>query len=223
MKEDWADARILFHFNGVPVKARPSFWPMWLSTWPALIWLAKRRKAERGWPEAIMVGTAAMPIPITADVGHALAHTVSARLGGAPMDEIRLAADMPRTIYFDNDVSPDAHRIRALGGPIFSGLGFLLSLLLWRATKRGKLGRELAGIACASHGLLFAGSLMPLPVVDGGTLLKWTLIDRGAMAEEADEQVKRAGIMAGLTVALALLLSIGYVLWVTFKNDKGNL
>ncbi len=223
MKEDWEDARILFFANGVPVKARRSFWPMWLSSWPALIWLAKRRGPERCWSDCLLLGTAALPIPITADVGHALAHTISARLAGAPMDEIRLAADMPRTIYFDDDVSPDAHRMRAIGGPIFSGLGFLLSLILRCATKQGTAGRELADIACASHGFLFAGSLMPLPVVDGGTLLKWTLIDRGSTAEEANWQVKRAGIVAGLTAALLLLVGIGYSRWMTLSKEKSGL
>ncbi len=223
MNDDWGNARLLFYANGVPVKVRPSFWPMWLSSWPALIWLAKRRGPERPWSECLLLGTAALPIPITADVGHALAHTVSARLAGAPMDEIRLAADMPRTIYFDSDISPDAHRIRASGGPVFSGLGFLLSLLLRCATKQGTAGRELADIACASHGFLFAGSLMPLKIVDGGTLLKWTLIDRGSTVEEADNQVKRAGIAAGLAVALLLLVGIGYSRLVTLRKQKGGL
>lgn len=208
MNQDWADARILFHFKGVPVKVRPSFWPMWLSGWPALISLAKRRRPERSWKESILMGTAAMPIPLTADLGHALAHTVSAKVAGAPMDEIRLAADMSRTIYFDNDVSPDTHRIRALGGPVFSGLGFLLSLIWRRFSKPGSSSRELAGISCASHGMLFAGSLMPVAIVDGGTLLKWTLIDKGWTAEEADKQVQRAGIGTGIIVVGVAMLGI---------------
>ena len=208
MNQDWAEARILFHFNGVPVKVRPSFWPMWLSGWPVLIWLAKRRRPERSWTESVLMGTAAMPIPLMADLGHALAHTISARAGGAPMDEIRLAADMPRTIYFDNDVSPDAHRIRALGGPIFSGLGLLLSLLWRRFSKQGSAGRELADVSCASHGMLFGGSLMPITIVDGGTLLKWTLIDKGWTAVEADKQVRRAGIGVGIGVGMTAVVGL---------------
>ncbi len=85
---------------------------MWLSSWSLLIWLAKQRNPERSWWQCVFMGTVAMPIPVTADVGHALAHTVTAKAAWAPMDEVRLAADMPRTIYFDNEVTPDQHRLR---------------------------------------------------------------------------------------------------------------
>lgn len=216
MNQEWSDARVLFRFNGVPVKVRPSFWLMWLSGLPVLIWLAKRRRPERSWPKCVLIGTAAMPLPLIADLGHALAHTVSAKAVWADMDEIRLAADMPRTIYFCNDVSPDQHRLRATGGPIFSSLGLLLSLL-WRwFSKAGSPSRELAEISCVSHGFIFFGSLMPISLVDGGTLLKWTLIDKGWDPTEADKQVRRTGIRFVIIVAVA---TIGFLLkWLAGRS-----
>lgn len=67
-------------------------------------------------------------LALLADVGHACAHTVSARLAGAPMDVILLGADMPRTLYWNNDVPPRAHIMRSLGGPVYSGVGLLMGL-----------------------------------------------------------------------------------------------
>ena len=53
------------------------------------------------------------------------------------MDEVRISLGMPRTLYRDNAVSPNAHRVRALGGPIFNLVGLLLSLAIYRAARRG--------------------------------------------------------------------------------------
>ena len=101
------------------------------------------------------------------DFGHAIAHIFSARYAGAPMDEIRISANMPRTLYWNNAVSPDVHRLRALGGPIFSALSCLLSLATYRAVPRHAVAHELAGWSALGHGLLLLLCLMPVPVVDG--------------------------------------------------------
>jgi Zn-dependent protease len=113
------------------------------------------------------------------DLGHALAHIFSARYAGAPMDDVRLSGGMPRTLYSNNDVSPDVHRIRALGGLVFNLLGFLLSSLTYLAVPHRSVARELAATSAAGHALLLIASLMPVPVVDGGTLMKWTLVAHG--------------------------------------------
>lgn len=43
---------------------------------------------------------------------------------------------------------------------------------------------------------------MPVGMVDGGTLLKWTLIDKGMSGVEADRQVWRAGIAVGIVLGV---------------------
>jgi hypothetical protein len=141
-----------------------------------------------------------------ADLGHALAHTVSARWAGAPTDEIQVSSGMPRTIYFDNDVSPRAHQLRALGGPVFNAAGLLVALLQRALSPRDSVMHELANWSCISHGVLFAGSLMPLPVVDGGTILKWALVERGHTPAAADVAVQRASLATGATTTAAGLL-----------------
>ncbi len=184
--------RTLFTFNRVPVKAQPLLWPMLLLVWVGLILLRRRLRPEQSPARTVWVGTLWTFLLLPVDFGHALAHTVSARWAGAPMDEVRLTADIPRTIYYDNDVTPRQHCQRAIGGPIYNAIGLLISLV-WRSlAKRGSLSRELAGVSSVGHGLIFAGSLLPVPFFDGGVLLKWSLVARGLSPEEADRRVRQA-------------------------------
>jgi hypothetical protein len=73
-------------------------------------------------------------------------HTISARLAGAPMDEILLSSGMPRALYRNNKVLPQTHIHRSLGGPIFSLIGSWLSLLWWQRAGlpilRGRKGQR---------------------------------------------------------------------------------
>lgn len=153
-----------------------------------------------------MVGALSTSTLIVADIGHAIAHIVSARYAGAPMDEILVSPGMPRTIYFDNDVPPQAHRMRALGGPIYSALGLLSSLVVRGLAPRDSAVHEIAGWSCVGHGFIFAGSLAPLPIVDGGSILKWTLVEQGRTPAEADEVVKRVNLAMGGTATTAGLV-----------------
>ena len=149
----------------------------------------------------------ALPVALFADVGHAMAHTVSARMAGAPMDEILLSSEMPRTLYENNDVVPGVHIMRSMGGPIFSLMCVILSLL-WRSlSPRKSISRELAEISLVGHGFILLGSVAPLPMVDGGIILKWRLVQAGRSVEQADQTVRRAscGLGAALLVAGAVL------------------
>jgi hypothetical protein len=168
-----------------------------------------------------------MILLLIAEIGHAIAHIFSARYAGAPIDEIHISVQegMPRTLYWNNEVSPDVHRMRASGGLIFNLLGLLLSLVIYAAVPRNSIAAELAAWSAAGHGLLLIMSLAPVPMVDGGTLLKWTLVARGRAVPEADEIVRRVdwglGIVAGIVglvlitmriwIAGAILMGIGAV------------
>ena len=119
------------------------------------------------------------------------------------MDKILLSADMPRTLYANNDVPPRTHIIRAIGGPIYSAIGLAISLL-WRSfSPPASLSRELADISSFYHGMIF-GCLIPLPIVDGGTILKWSLVEKGYSPEEADGIVKITG-----PVVITILAVVG--------------
>ena len=204
---------ILYHFNGVPVVAQPDFWPAPIMLTGVLTWAAGKRKPERSWLQRLGVALVAMPITIFADIGHAMAHTISARYAGAPMDEIRLSSGMPRTLYRDNAVSPQIHIQRSLGGPIFSLIGFTLSLLWRQFSPHGSLSRDLAEASLVGHTFILFGSATPLPMVDGGTILKWKLVEAGESPDQADETLHKISFFLG-----AALLILGSMLGVFGKR-----
>jgi hypothetical protein len=188
---------------GTPVVVEPVVLANVLALGGTLFWQAGRHKPGRPWTARLLVGGLSTVVLLAADLGHALAHILSARLARAPMDEIVVSAGMPRTLYHDDDVPPQAHRLRALGGPVFNALGLLASLVLRFLAPRDSLGRELAGWSCLGHGLLLGGSLAPLPFVDGGTLLKWTLVDGGRTQDEADAVVRQVDLALGAAATTA--------------------
>ena len=203
----------LFRFNDVPVKVQPAFWPIPFLVTGVLAWIAGLRRPDRSWVQRLTVGLVALPVALLADIGHAMAHTLSARLAGAPMDEILLSAQMPRTLYENNDVQPPVHILRSLGGPIFSLTCVTLSLL-WRSlSPQGSISRELAETSLVAHGFILAGSVAPLPMVDGGIILKWQQVQAGRSVEQADRVVHRASL--GLGTAF---LSVGAVLGLIQKR-----
>jgi hypothetical protein len=187
----------LFRFNGVPVVARADFWPAPVMLTGLLAWVAGLRNPERSWLQRLGVGVLAMLAALPADLGHAMAHTISARLAGAPMDEIFLSSGMPRTLYKNNAVSPHTHVMRSLGGPIFSLIGFTLSLLWRRKSTAGSLSRDLADASLAGHSLILLGSVAPLPMVDGGIILKWKLVEAGQSIDQADRTVHKTSLVLG--------------------------
>ena len=197
------DLPTLVTVGGTPVKVKPAFLVNMFGLWGLLSWLAGRDRPERPWPVRLLAGALSTVALMGADVGHAMAHIVSARYAGAPMDEILLSEGMPRTLYHDNEVPPRVHRLRALGGPVFSVLGLLASLILRALAPRGSLVRELAGWSSLGHGFILSGSLVPLPIVDGGTLLKWTLVEQGRTEEEADGAIRQIDLGLGVAAATA--------------------
>jgi hypothetical protein len=199
----------LFRFNRVPVVARPSFFPAPFLLWGLLAWLAGIRKPGRPWLNRLLLGAVQAPLALSADLGHAMAHTLSARQAGAPMQKILLSSGMPRTLYQENDLPSQTHIRRSIGGPLFSLSGFALSLLWRRLTRPRSLDRELADVACASHAFILVGSLAPLPMVDGGIILKWKLVQRGRSPEAADRAVRRVSLASGTSLlGLGALLAL---------------
>ncbi len=188
---------------GVPLEISPGFFANLVALWAGMSWLSGRQHPQRRWPDRLLAGLLSGMALVLADVGHAYAHSVSAQLAGAPMDRIKLSSGMPRTIYDDEDVPPRAHRMRAMGGPIFSALGLVASLLVRAIIPRKSIAHEVANWSSIGHGLIFTGSLAPLPIVDGGSLLKWTLVDHGRTTDEADRIVQQAGVATGVAATSA--------------------
>jgi hypothetical protein len=56
-------------------------------------------------------------------------------------------------------------------------------------------------------------SLAPLPAVDGGTILKWTLVTNGKTEREADKLVHRVDWMLGAAVVFIGVVLIVMKIW----------
>ncbi len=201
---------ITMRIFGVSVKVEAAVLVPVVGLWGGVTWVGLRRHPGRGFGRGALSGLATALALMPAEWGHPFAHVASARLAGAPMDEIRISLGMPRTLYWNNAVSPNAHRLRAIGGPIFNALGVLLSVAIYAGVRRNSLARELAAWSAIGHGLLLLMSLSPVPVVDGGTLLKWTLVARGWSEADADATVRRVARGMG---PLAGIIGVGLVVW----------
>ncbi|MCP4428104.1 MAG: hypothetical protein GY803_26760 [Chloroflexi bacterium] len=203
----------LFVFNGTPVKVRPGFWFMVLGLWAPLAWLGRWRWPGQSPGAYALVGGIGMLLAMIADVGHACAHTISARLANAPMDVILLGADMPRTLYADNEAPPRAHIIRALGGPVYSGIGLLIGVGWLVLASPDTAVRYLGEIWTLTSGGIFLALFAPLPIVDGGVILKWALVMGGRTEARADKLVKRLGLGLGVGLLATAVFFLVKTVW----------
>lgn len=192
-----------FRVFGTPVRVKPEVLLLVSGLWAgATVW-GLFWHPQRGFWQAVLIGFITMLLLTLADFGHALAHIFSARYAGAPMDEIRVTiTQMPHTLYSNNAVSPDVHRLRALGGPLFNAAMLILSAALLAVAPPNSIVWELAAWSTAAHGLMLIMSLAPVPGVDGGTFLKWTLVARAWPEVRAEAAAQRLGWLYGVTVAL---------------------
>lgn len=152
------------------------------------------------------LATFTMPVVLGSEWGHNLAHAAVANWIGKPMDAIRITWGMPLCVYFDIEdasVTPRQHISRALGGPLFSLMLLLSSLAVQRLSPKDSLSQEIAGVSVATNTFLSTVSLLPIPGIDGGPILKWSLVDRGRTVEEADQVIRK--VDAGLGIALAFI------------------
>lgn len=195
---------------GVSVTVEAAVLVPLVGLWGGVTWVGRRRHPNRSFGRSALVGLATVLALMPADLAHPFAHVASARLAGAPMDEIRISMGMPRTIYRNNAVSPAAHRLRAVGGPIFNAVGLLLSLATYGGGRRGSVARELAAWSALGHGWILGMSLAPVPAVDGGALLKWTLVARGWSEADADAAVRQVARGTGV---VAGCVGVGLVAW----------
>ncbi len=199
---------------GTSVKASFTVLPIIVFVWGVVTWLGLYWHPARGLEQGLLIGFASTILLLVAEFGHPLAHIFSARFAGAPMDEVRIAADMPRTLYKDNDVTPYSHLMRALGGPIFNVIGLLLSIAIFEIVPANSILREWMAWSAGGHGLLLIMSLTPLPPVDGGAILKWTLVAKGKTEQDADKVVRQ---IDWVLASIAGIIGIGLIflkLWV---------
>ena len=196
-------ATVTLNVFDIKLTIKPGFWGTLAALWGVMTWVAGRGHPERSLPARLCIGFVAVIIMIPADLAHAFAHTLSAKRAGAPMDEIVLGMHMPHTLYYDNDVPPTAHRARALGGPVYSTAALAADLATRQMTPHDSVLHDLLGWSAAANAMILVGSLLPLPFVDGGSILKWSLVERGLTEEEADRTVRQVNLGLGAAAGAA--------------------
>ena len=197
-----------------PVNIKPVVLVNLIVLWGFAAWFGLYQHPNRNLGMGLLDGFMFMIVLIIADFGHAIAHIFSARYAKAPMDEILIAAGMPRTLYTDNNVSPAAHRMRAIGGPVFSTLGLLLSIVIYSITANNSVIREIVAWSIAGHSFILLGCLLPLPILDGGTILKWTLVEKGRTEPESDQILKQVNwFLGGIVGVIGAVLMVAQM-WI---------
>lgn len=171
----------------------------WLPLTQLVVWTLFTREAAKRKPNASRLkwsaeGFLKMVVMLGSEWCHNLAHLVVSNLIGKPMDEMRIQLGLPRCIYQDinnRDVTPRQHILRSLGGPV---INLLLLPVTWRArqlTKPGSVAGETAKTAYQTNLFLSLVSLLPIPGIDGGPILKWSLVKKGYENQEADKIIQQ--------------------------------
>jgi len=208
------DFNIVGEVFDTPVVVKGKTWlpVLELFVWGFTSWLAGKRRAERTMLERMVVGAITMPVLVGLEWAHNFAHAAVASRIGKPMDAIRITWGTPLVIYFDvNDptVTPREHILRALGGPVFNALLLPVALYLRHHAHPRSITRDLADVAVGMNTFLCTVSMLPIPGIDGGPILKWSLVESGRVPEEADQVVRKVNSVFGMILAILSALAVG--------------
>jgi hypothetical protein len=205
-----ASSEILTMIGSTPVTYRG--WS-WIPITQFVAWVFFTKQASRRKPADSIIhwtveGTLKTIVTLGSEWCHNLAHLLASNLIGKPMDELRVQMGMPRCIYNninDPEVSPRQHVVRSLGGPIMNMILLPISWFYKKVSKPDTITGETAKLFYQTNLFLSLISLLPIPGIDGGPLLKWSLVDRGCSIEEADEAVRKTN--GPLAMAMGLFSS----------------
>ncbi len=187
----------------------------WLPITQLLGWIFFTWKASRRKPGDTIIDWSGEGILLTAvSLGsewcHNLAHLFASNLINKPMDQLRILLGMPRCVYYDlNDpaVTPRQHLVRSLAGPLINLILLPITGFFKKNTEPGSIAGETAKTAYQTNLFLSLISLLPIPGIDGGPILKWSLVKGGRTIQEADRVVKNlngpAAILLGLFSSMA--------------------
>jgi len=187
-----------------------------LLLWVIMTRVSRKNKPDKGFFWHISEGALTSSALLGAEWCHNLAHVYLANRIKKPMDELRIQMGMPRCIYIeinDRAVSPRQHIIRSLGGPLINLLLIPIAALIRCTTNPGSIARETANVFLRTNIFLFSVSVLPIPGIDGGPILKWSLVDKGYDIGEADQVVQN--VNGPLSIILGLFSS-----WSFLTNKK---
>ncbi len=206
--------RILGYLGNTPITIEGYTWlPLaQLATYLGVIVYRTRQSPDKRMIEHIRSAGISTVAILGSEWLHNLAHVAASNLIHKPMDEMQIFAGMPRCIYYeinDLEVTPMEHIKRAAGGPLLNASLLPLLLTLRRICPINSTARELWDVALGMNIFLATVSLLPIPGIDGGPMLKWTLVDRGYSPTQADQTVRRAN--GPLAIFLAIAGALAYL------------
>ena len=189
----------------------------WIPITQLIVWIIFTRNASKRNPKKPAFywsteGFFKMAAMLGSEWCHNLAHAFAANKVGKPMDQMRIQMGMPRCIYNklnDEEVTPRQHIMRSLGGPIFNLVMLPIAAILRLFSKPNSIANETAKTAYQTNLFLSTTSLLPIPGIDGGPLLKWSLVEKGYKIKDADQVVQETN--GPLAVLLGLFSSWSFI------------
>ena len=190
-----AGEMVFTRIGETPVTSRGISWlPITqLLGWIFFTWKASRRKPGDTIIDWSGEGILLTAVSLGSEWCHNLAHLFASNLINKPMDQLRILLGMPRCVYYDlNDpaVTPRQHLVRSLAGPLINLILLHITGYFKKNTEPGSIAGETAKTAYQTNLFLSLISLLPIPGIDGGPILKWSLVKGGRTIQEADRVVK---------------------------------
>ena len=199
---------VVGHIFGTPmvVKGWTGLPLLELGSWIILSWVAGRKQPDWSLRKRLTAGAITTTIFMGFEWCHNLAHAAAASSIGKPVDAMRIFFGTPLLIYYDiNDqqVAPTQHITRALGGPSFNAVMIPFSWLAKRYSQEGTLSHYAASFTLGTNMFISMVSLLPIPGIDGGPILKWSLVEAGRTPADADGIVKGVNLAMGSALGVA--------------------
>jgi hypothetical protein len=214
------DPEVVGYVFDAPLVARGWSWiPLaQFAAWLIFSYLTGKRHPDEGWWKRFESGGLMMSSVLGSEWCHNLAHAAAAKWVGKPADEIRIVLGMPLLVYHDIDdqtVAPCQHIIRAIGGPLANIILLAATSFIKRFIKTETIGIEIVDAARNTNFVLLIAGLTPQPWLDGGAVLKWSLVSKGSSLEEAEKTVRKANYAAaaGFSGAAAAAFSRSKKAW----------
>ena len=192
---------------GAPLVVKGLSWCRWPSWRPGRSWPGSPAAASpaqlgpgagRGRPDhagRAGLGVAAQP-------GPRRGRPAGRQTDGRHPDRVRYAAGCLSRYQRPGRDPPTAYRpgpgrtaVQRPAGPIRLAAPAALPVL-------DTIAYDLAETALATNIFLPTVGLLPIPFIDGGPVLKWSLVARGRTVPEADQAVRRVNVVLGLLLSL---------------------
>ncbi len=125
---------------------------------------------------------------------------------------------MPLVIYQnvnDQTVTSRQHIARSLGGPVFNGVLFFFLKFFQKSAPDGSVTHTVLDTAVGMNAFLSTASLTPVPMLDGGPVLIWSLVEKGQTIPQADQTVKTVNLILGVGLSAASAVSLKKRRWLS--------